>query len=721
MSGKLNQVLQNFFSKTAQVIIQSRVQASPVYARGSGAPKQNKWFNLELEETDLFREELRLWKSADFATAASVPPLVVETFLDVRSLGPQQALVVTNPDGSQSVALKGGTSRTEIVLERWVIELMPPGAGSGTTSSGTDSTELPVVYKKAIVLFRSLYAYCRLVPTWYLRRRLTRTKLNVSPVTVGCRVLNGANPISSKGRIGLTKPVGDGDSSSYLSSGLDTYYFSPVDTPAGNLRITVSYRTNTNFRVSDSESLLTTEFLNLDHQQPQQQQHHRPIPQQQIVSRNSPASLDYGHGSPSPSIVRERRKSSLSSRGSVGSDHHVPTHKPPVSFIQPFKSPSLSASPSDQGQAAGAGTGAGPSGTRPTSSFNRVPSSSSVAALRIPQRTLSIASSYGRDGGSSGSSDSVPRFSSSFGSRQNWQPRSSFSRPRPQSLFGDQSSSASSSVMEPGSGIYIGDNDVGDFVKLVDSVRMSHARSDRGPSTSSSSSLFGDHEGTTSRGNPLAKYQLLRSNHAALSDSLQSSIHLPPSPVSPTAAVPAPINAGPAPSATGISGPVSSSPAKQSHTPMVPSRLSEEFTVDESEKRQFQALPKKHQNKLSTSGPSQGTALMPLDIPSSAPASKGAPMSAGSRYTQDYQWEPRSLSSKDRTTRRLSFYDKAAEGDQGRPESIARYSINAGLEEGNDDDDLVFAMSDMHVSRIRDSANSSNPYEPLRWKSSDEF
>lgn len=52
-----------------------------------------------------------------------MPPLVVETFLDIKSLGAHQSLVVADCDGRTWNANKV-PRRNEVVLERWIIEFM---------------------------------------------------------------------------------------------------------------------------------------------------------------------------------------------------------------------------------------------------------------------------------------------------------------------------------------------------------------------------------------------------------------------------------------------------------------------------------------------------------------------------------------------------------------------------------------------------------------------
>ncbi|CAN6674625.1 hypothetical protein TRVA0_058S00562 [Trichomonascus vanleenenianus] len=749
-TAKLNQIVQNFFSKACQVVVESRVQTGSSGTRGT---RINKWFNLELEESESFRDELKVWKNA--SVIEPPPPMVIETYLDVGSLGPHQSLVLVDGKNHWN-AMRSGQKRNEIVLERWIVEFVPPqasksGLSSGSSGSGSSTVpvELPVVYKKAIILFRSLYAYCRLLPVYALRRKLFKSKLNVSPMAIGCRVLNGAHAISSKGRIGLTRPIVESS-----DPHLETFSFTEVDTDAGSLKLSVSYRINCDFRVSDSETVLTSHFLSMDssssssHRQPPQgtppvvssfgstvsarrpsySGHH--ISKFENPSRTSIDQVSYSP--PGSTLQQQRRSSASSSKSAFRSSPEDIKHTP---FIQPFKSPSLSASPSSESTIS----------ARPPSS-SRLSSNTSLAAVRAyQQQTAAAAASaasaattgtsiqHGGFVSSSGSSGSVPKYSSSFGNRTRSGSMTSGRTSRPTSFVGEPSSvgsNSSSATMEPASGLYVDDDDLGDFVKMVDSARLLRSsRSDH----SSSSSLTRQHSPT--RGDPLAKFQLLRSNHAALSDSLQSSAYLGK-----------PGEVMTASSSQTTAAQLSSSPHKSgnTHTPAVPSRLSEEFTPQEHQKREYQVRPRRFSSKGSFDSTRSGedaTGTSPLDIPTVTRRMLGREpsLSFGTTRTQGYEdlhaeldlesrrqsYDPRDVTLRRPPPQQSQLSQQPLHQLRERPSDLSskassrqRFSFAMPDEEQVpvpsvapidpcdevDDDDLLFAMSDMHVT----GKNNSN-------------
>ncbi|XWW98564.1 hypothetical protein V2A60_006564 [Cordyceps javanica] len=134
---KLDQIVQNFYTKAAALILDSRMKLRPI-RNSSGAPKVNKWYQIETDEIDDFREELRTWKTCG-SLENLPPPMVIEVYLDTSSLKESQSLVTVDEHGKrwdvieqlQSSRSSDGTPpstfgpSTEVVLERWTVELIP--------------------------------------------------------------------------------------------------------------------------------------------------------------------------------------------------------------------------------------------------------------------------------------------------------------------------------------------------------------------------------------------------------------------------------------------------------------------------------------------------------------------------------------------------------------------------------------------------------------------
>ncbi|KAH0558983.1 hypothetical protein GP486_004401 [Trichoglossum hirsutum] len=727
--AKLNQIVQNYFTKAAQIIIQSRMAVPPVYARGTDNKKVNKWFNVELDETDAFRDELRLWRLCD--TDGSRPPsLILETFLDTATLTNKQTLVIIDEQGkrwnvvealnaSDSSDGRSSKRRTEVILERWRIELGEPLADLPSDLAAI----LPTVYKKSIVLFRSLYTYSKFLPAWKFEKRLAKSKLNYSALKVNCRIISGDNFDVSPKSDGLNTPLfgGVGDVTGEFS-------FGTIDSPAGPFSVKVSYRTNCEFRVDDSEALLSSHFINLDEHyfrpslgaqddqqlgyfagerevgslpttrkdledRPDRSQaygslstfHHVAPPTSSSPLSALRAARELGSDSPSTSPPRKPLPSARNAQGTKAptrpNEGALPQRRPSVSF-QPFKAPSLSASPATTDQAPSSprnSVGRFPPPNIATQARNRTSIGQQSPSLSkgspVPPENA-IASS------ASGSPKTAPisRYSSSFTHR-----RAKLSSGGASKTDDDNNSSGrgslASSTAQPGSGILMeggqggssgsvqtDDDDISDFLKLLD--RQKNLKSFEVPSDAASADASARRPGAA-----LSKFQKMRDSNAALSDSMSSSLLLHRSSTSSSrqlSSVP--------PMVAGTSTSASSSPGKPisphtPHTPAIPSRLSANSIAEySSQPSRFQNQPYRPESLtereiVGDEAPQQLGNTAPLDIPTSP-----RPFPLHNRRSSSASREPRPLAAEDDANdifpfgiRRASMGDDRSALDEDRP------------------------------------------------------
>lgn len=242
-SQNLTQIVQNFFLRSAQIIYGSR-ENSPLKSSHSSSQiskNSNRWFNLDLESFQLPKSALSLWKGQDIL---QMPPLVVETVLDLRGLERNQTLIF---DGENIVKTD---KKAEIVLERWLVEF-------DLNTFDNDSVELPAIYKRMIVTFRSLYTLTLLLPAYNLREKLAGFDQASSSIALRARIVDGSQQISSHGRIGLSRDLTGhkGDKSHLISRSME-----PVLTPIGALKISVSYRRSCGFEVRDNEEFISRQI-----------------------------------------------------------------------------------------------------------------------------------------------------------------------------------------------------------------------------------------------------------------------------------------------------------------------------------------------------------------------------------------------------------------------------------------------------------------------------
>ena len=627
---RMSQVIQNFHTKAALIILQSRVDLSPAYSRNTDQKRVNKWFNIELDETDDYRDDIKRWRQVDVQIERP-PPLVIEIFLTTDNLHQGQRLVMLDEDGkrwdvqsalSSSYSNRNGKKRAsdgeEVLLERWNIEL-----GDAPTSVPTDlATVLPLVYKKSIVLFRSLYTYCNFLPAWKLSRKIGKSRSTMA-MKIGYRIVDGSAAGSLSRSDNLHLPLSD--SSSDVA---EDYTFGSTESPAGSFSVRVTYRHNCDFRIDDSEELLSSRFLGADDDlfrpsmpsnrptektpapeigslpnDKRQALYERPelgqaygslgtFHQTGVGLSTSPISAlrnaqDYSTTSPpTPKPTRPAPPAQTTSSSSRASLRAQAAGRRSSFSFQPFKAPALSASP----------LGASPLGTSPRTAVRGPvlgslteesglppPNAPALAARRPP--SLASDQAVASSAGSSPKPPPTTRYSSSFSHRRARLSSGGTTTRTDEEQTSSGKGSATSST-QPGSGLMNeaaggtgssgsmqeDDENIKDFLKLIEAKKDLLSPED--------ASI----EAATRRTNAaLNRFHRMKDSNTVLSDSITSSLMLHRSSSTSSqhlSSVP------PMVPATSIS--TSSSPGKPisphtPHTPFAPSRLSAAYSHDEVE------------------------------------------------------------------------------------------------------------------------------------------
>lgn len=593
-------------------------------------------FNVEIDETDLTRNDVRRWKTCD-AFGNRPPPMTIEMFIDTEDLTNNQSLVVIDEQGkrwdveealnkysSTSSGYHDPLGRPEVIVERWVVRL-DDSPGELPSDLGTI---LPRTYKNSVVLFRSLYACARLLPAWRFGKKLFRDRSPTKTPRLKYRVLAGPQPMQINEHDNLSIPLFKSN-----EDVLDMFAFDAIDSPAGAFSISVAYRSQCDFRIDDSETFLSSRFMGMDEDyfkpslgrtskqrkddsgrrateigslpQTKRQDSARPDQGQAYGSMStfhqsgapagtSPMSALRSArvaGSESPEDMLPKRappntRSAQGSRSSLRSADGGPGvgRRPSVSF-QPFKSPSLSASPSQAEQMMTSG---------PRGSLGKSSPLAALAEARAPT-TLSPYGSVPRgspgtaDQGNTPSISSSPkpgapiRYSSSFGHRKSKLSTGGSSRTEDDGSSGK--ASITSSNAQPGSGvlaegggtssgsIQTDDDNISDFLKMLDQKKDLRSFRDSGDQVAMEAS-------TKRTSAALSKFQRMKDSHDALSNSMHSSLQVQRSSSTSSrqlSSVPAMV--------AGTSQSTSSSPGKPvsphtPHTPTVPSRLSANSTIE---------------------------------------------------------------------------------------------------------------------------------------------
>ncbi|KAF1977407.1 hypothetical protein BU23DRAFT_295680 [Bimuria novae-zelandiae CBS 107.79] len=630
---KVNQVIQNFFTKAALTIISSRA-ILPQSFNKDGNLRQNKWFNVVLDESDVLTPSLQEWKNMD-AVAGQHPSLCIEIYLDTQNLGHKQSLVV-HDDHSKSwdvaealnVPLESSSrppsrvgKSTQLVLERWKIHIGDKHA----VHPSELSEPLPNVYKKAVVLFRSLYAFLRFIPAFKYYKSIAKQPANHPSLKLNYRITNG--DFKSPRPDTLSIPL-------YPSteSVTETQVFAPSNSPVGPLCISVQYRTNCEFTVEDSESLLSSHFLGLDNTYLERSTRdaapvpHGSLPVSKLHAQDSPdlAELGQAYGSMStfhqagpppgtsplsalravrdmpsssptespPSKLPPNHRTAQGSKSSLRSTEAPAYQRRTSVSFQPFKAGSLSSSPALASYVPPSpGSSAG---SRPSSSLARVPAPNPLNQPRnrtsltaLPQTALRQPSLPNETAIASSASSSpkpapIARYSSSFGHRRSRFSSGGGSKVEDDNISSGRGSGASSQQrgsgdLNEGEGASSGsvktdDENISDFLKLLEQKK--DLKSFSKPDTASRDASM---RKTTAQ---LSKYQRMREPYNTLSDSVSSSMMLHRSSSSSSrqlSSVP--------PMIAGTSVSTASSPGKPisphtPHTPAIPSRLSANSIIE---------------------------------------------------------------------------------------------------------------------------------------------
>ena len=568
--------------------------------------------------------------------------MIIETYVDTRELSNKQSLVVIDEQGrrwdveealnkSSSSAASGGDHPAghEVIVERWVARLGEP---SREISEDLGAI-LPRTYKNSVVLFRSLYACARLLPAWRtFGKKLLKERSSMKTPKLNFRILEGPEHVKASRWDTLSVPLFESD-----NEVLEKFSFDPIDSPAGAFSVQVTYRSHCDFRVDDSEAFLSSRFMGMDEDyfKPSLGQRYSgnsegndPLVRDKAEVGSLPSTRrnDYGQpdqgqaygslstfhqmghptgtsplsalraarvaGSESPEDTVPKKappntRSAQGSRSSLRSADGGPSvgRRPSVSFM-PFKSPSLSASPSQGEQMMTSG---------PRGSLGKSSPLAALAEARNPSNLSPYGSVPAR--GSPGQADPnvsplvstspkpgpPSRYSSSFGHRRSKLSTGGSSRTEDENSSGK--ASLTSSNAHPGSGviaegggassgsIQTDDDNISDFLKMLDQKKdlKSFKPSDEQAAAEAS---------TRRTSAALNKFQRMRDSNDALSHSMYSSLHVQRSSSTSSrqlSSVP--------PMIAGTSQSTSSSPGKPisphtPHTPSVPSRLSAESTID---------------------------------------------------------------------------------------------------------------------------------------------
>lgn len=269
--AKREQIITEFFAKSLHIILESRcpyvssrnysgeqILHSPSSSASSSSSTRprDKWFNLALRDCPAALENIDFWRQSN------LEPMVVDVILvqrprnwDYSSSSPRVALernlsskerfpFIWKSDSDEF----GSDGITEKIIERWIVqyETNESKKGCKEVSSGSKrSTSISshALYKKSILLLRSLYVTVRLLPAYKIFREINSSG-QIRSFSLIHRVSSSVEPLIRRDEAEMQQ-----------------FMFTPVETSCGKLNISLSYLPSISDTTSESSTPMSPQFI----------------------------------------------------------------------------------------------------------------------------------------------------------------------------------------------------------------------------------------------------------------------------------------------------------------------------------------------------------------------------------------------------------------------------------------------------------------------------
>ncbi|KAG6721612.1 hypothetical protein I3842_03G120200 [Carya illinoinensis] len=266
-AAKMEQIVTEFFAKSLHIILDSRtscmssrsfrgeqIMSSPSSSSSSTSSvrPRDKWFNLALRECPASLENLDLWRQSNPA------PMVVDVVLlqrrlhwDPISFSPQRDLIRNfssegypyywNSDQEEFRC----EAHSEKIIERWVLRYESKKVKDNHSSGSRRSSNstLHTLYKKSILLLRSLYVTVRLLPAYKIFRELNSSG-QIRTFSLTHRVSSSIEPFNPREETEMQR-----------------FGFTPVETSSGRLCLSVLYRSSVLDISSESSTPISPQVI----------------------------------------------------------------------------------------------------------------------------------------------------------------------------------------------------------------------------------------------------------------------------------------------------------------------------------------------------------------------------------------------------------------------------------------------------------------------------
>ncbi|GAB4847717.1 hypothetical protein Ancab_026779 [Ancistrocladus abbreviatus] len=266
-TAKKEQIITEFFAKSLHIILESRSpyvssrnyscdqpSSSPSSSSSSSSSyrPRDKWFNLALQECPAALENIDFWRQSN------LEPMVVDVILIQQPrVGCEPVNFSTKVDNAKNPSLNeqlqnyvnleqeefGLEKKNEKIIERWVVQYESRKNRDGGSGSKRSSGNLHTLYKKSILLLRSLYVTVRLLPAYKLFRDLISSS-QIQTYTLTHRLNSFAEPFTRREEADMQR-----------------FLFTPVESSCGRLCVSASYRTSFLDLSSEPSTPMSPQFI----------------------------------------------------------------------------------------------------------------------------------------------------------------------------------------------------------------------------------------------------------------------------------------------------------------------------------------------------------------------------------------------------------------------------------------------------------------------------
>ncbi|XP_076887867.1 autophagy-related protein 13b-like [Bidens hawaiensis] len=264
--AKTEQIITEFFAKSLHIILESR---SPVvssrnynterlYSPSPSMRPRDKWFNLALRDCPAALENIDFWRQSN------LEPMVVDVVLVQRPVNWDSTRSSPKVGLERNLSSKdyrfpgiwksdcdefgcdGSHGTSEKIIERWIVQYdNKKGCKDGFPGNykRLNSTSSHALYKKSILLLRSLYVTVRLLPAYKVFREVNSSG-QIRSFSLIHRVSSSVEPFTRKDEAEMQQ-----------------FMFTPVDTSSGKLCVSLLYLPSISDTASESSTPMSPQFI----------------------------------------------------------------------------------------------------------------------------------------------------------------------------------------------------------------------------------------------------------------------------------------------------------------------------------------------------------------------------------------------------------------------------------------------------------------------------